>query len=250
VATHCCRRARNSLHYRFLTSVTERFLIRRPPFERRPETNTQRINHQIRIPQIRVIGPEGEQLGIMSPQEGRRIAEGHGLDLVEVAADARPPVCKILNYDKYRYEQSKRKSASKSDRVEVKIIRMRPRTDEHDLDTKLRKVKEFLAKGHKVKLEMAMRGRERAYIGRWVAQLNEIAAGLVEHGKVSSPARPDGRMVGLLIEPVLAPAAASPGTAASPAGETPQAAPASAPATAKAPVSAMKPRAPSAPPPR
>jgi translation initiation factor IF-3 len=154
-----------------------------------------------------VIGPEGEQLGIMTPQEGRRIAESHGLDLVEVAAEARPPVCKILNYDKYRYEQSKRKAASKSDRVEVKIIRMRPRTDDHDLDTKLKQVLKFLAKGHKVKLEMAMRGRERAYIGRWVAQLNEIAAGLAEHGKVTSPARPDGRMVGLLIEPLAAPAA-------------------------------------------
>src|SRR4051812_20499235 len=99
-----------------------RCLIRKPPFERRPDT--QRINHQIRIPKIRVIGPEGEQLGIMSPEEGRLIAEGHSLDLVEVAADARPPVCKILNYDKYRYEQSKKKSSAKSDRVELKTIRL------------------------------------------------------------------------------------------------------------------------------
>ncbi|RYF06607.1 MAG: translation initiation factor IF-3, partial [Deltaproteobacteria bacterium] len=121
------------------------------------------MNQHIRIPQVRVIGPEGEQLGVMSSDEGRRVATQHGLDLVEVASEARPPVCKILNYDKYRYEQAKRKAQSKTDRPELKTIRMRPRTDEHDLATKLKQVHKFLAKGSKVRLEMAMRGRERAY---------------------------------------------------------------------------------------
>ena len=116
----------------------------------------------------------------MSPEEGRRVAEGHGLDLVEVASDARPPVCKILNYDKYRYEQSKKKSASKSDRVEVKTIRLRPRTDEHDLETKTRQIIKFLGKGYKVKIEMAMRGRERSYMGRWVQQMKQIAGSLTQ----------------------------------------------------------------------
>lgn len=188
-------------------------MIRRPSFERRPETTT-RVNHQIRIPKVRVIGPEGEQLGIMSPEEGRRIAETRGLDLVEVAADARPPVCKILNYDKYRYEQSKKKTAAKAERVEMKTIRLRPATDDHDRDTKLRQVGKFLAKGNKVKLEMAMRGRERSYTYRWVQQLNEIVSHLGPQAKVISPPRAEGRFISMVLEPLAVatppPAAAAP----------------------------------------
>jgi translation initiation factor IF-3 len=172
-----------------------------------------------------VIGAEGEQLGIMSPEEGRRIAETSGLDLVEVAADARPPVCKILNYDKYRYEQSKKKAASKSDRVELKTIRLRPATDEHDRETKLKQVGKFLAKGNKVKLEMAMRGRERSYTYRWVQQLNEIASHLLTQAKIISPPRAEGRFISLVLEPlaVVVPVVAAPKPAAAP---SPAAAPA------------------------
>jgi translation initiation factor IF-3 len=177
-------------------------MIRGSPFERRPDT--QRINQHIRIAKIRVIGPEGEQLGVMTPEEGRKIARDHSLDLVEVASEARPPVCKILNYDRYRYEQAKKKTASKSDRVELKTIRMRPRTDEHDLTTKLKQVEKFLAKGNKVKLEMAMRGRERAYTGRWAAQLSEIAKHLSENAKITSMPRAEGRIISMMVEPVAA----------------------------------------------
>jgi len=195
-------------------------VIRRQSFERRPETNTTRINHHIRIAKVRVIGAEGEQLGIMSPEEGRRLAEARGLDLVEVAADARPPVCKILNYDKYRYEQSKKKTAAKAERVEMKTIRLRPATDEHDRDTKLRQVGKFLAKGNKVKLEMAMRGRERSYTYRWVQQLNEIVKHLTAQAKVISPPRAEGRFISLVLEPIALtppPAAAAAAVAAPPA---------------------------------
>ncbi len=138
----------------------------------------------------------------MSPDEGRKVAESHSLDLVEVASDARPPVCKILNYDKYRYEQAKKKTTNKSDRVELKTIRLRPRTDEHDLETKLKQVEKFLAKGNKVRLEMAMRGRERAYTGRWAAQLNDIAKHLSDNAKITSTPRAEGRIISMMVEPV------------------------------------------------
>ncbi len=178
-------------------------MIRGSPFERRPET--QRINQHIRIPRIRVIGHDGAQLGVMTPEEGRKLALQQGLDLVEVASEARPPVCKILNYDKYRYEQAKKKAAGKSDRAELKTIRMRPRTDEHDLETKLKQVEKFLARGSKVKLEMAMRGRERAYTGRWAAQLTDIAKHLSDQAKITSMPRAEGRIISMMVEPAVMP---------------------------------------------
>lgn len=119
-----------------------------------------------------MIDPNGEQLGVMSPDEGREHAKEFGLDLVEVAPNARPPVCKIMDYGKYKYEQSKKKSGSS--KSSSKTYRMRPNIGDHDLNTKLRKALSALEKGDQVRLVMRMRGRERAYPQRWVDKMNDI----------------------------------------------------------------------------
>lgn len=156
-----------------------------------------------------MISPDGEQLGIMTPEEGREKAEEFGLDLVEVAPKARPPVCRIMDYGKYQYEQSKKQSAARSSRVQLKTIQLRPNTDEHDLDVKLKRAKKFISGGNQVKFVMRMRGRERAYTDRWIEQLGE----LIEDFKVDYDAdvnvvsRPRGE--GWRIHAIVEPASSS-----------------------------------------
>ena len=117
----------------------------------------------------------------MTPEEGREKAEEFGLDLVEVAPKARPPVCRIMDFGKYQYEQSKKKSAARSSRVQLKTVQFRPNTDEHDLDVKLKRAKKFIDGGNQVKFVMRMRGRERAYSDRWVNRLAEIITDFQEN---------------------------------------------------------------------
>lgn len=122
-----------------------------------------RVNEKIRIAQIRVINDDGKMLGVMSPQEALVIAKQQGLDLVEIVADARPPVCKIIEYGKYKYEQSKKQPAKTSKKSRFKEIKFHPRIDEHDYQTKLKKIKEFLGKGSQVRIAVEFRGREMQY---------------------------------------------------------------------------------------
>ena len=163
-----------------------------------------RANRLIRAPQIRVIDPDGEQLGVMTPDDGREKAAEFGLDLVEVAPKAKPPVCKIMDYGKFKYQLSK-KSSSKSDRVEMKTFRMRPNIGEHDLDVKLRHARESLEKGDQVKLIMRMRGRERAFAQRWVERLDEIIELLFERVEreiaVTQAPKSEGRQIAAVVEP-------------------------------------------------
>lgn len=174
---------------------------RRPQRPVKGPTSEYRVNYQIRIPQIRVIGPDGDQLGIMSPDEARAIAKENDLDLVEVAPKAKPPVCRIMDYGKFRYELSKKASASKSSRVELKTLRMRPKTDQHDLETLIRKARGFLEKGDRVKFVMRMRGREQAHTGLWINKLNEIVAELKDVAIVTQTPRIEGRMITATVEP-------------------------------------------------
>ncbi len=167
-----------------------------------PEAPSHRINHRIRISPIRVIDEDGTALGIMSADEGRTAASERNLDLVEVSPNVRPPVCRIMDYGKYRYEQSKKKAANRSARVSIKTVQLRPKTDDHDLQTKLRKAEEFLADGNPVRLVMRMRGRERAYTERWVSALNEVIEGIDHEIVVKAPSRPEGRSITALVEPV------------------------------------------------
>ena len=140
----------------------------------------------------------------MSAEEGREKAEEFGLDLVEVAPNAHPPVCRIMDYGKFKYQQSKKKS-SKSDNVQLKSFRMRPNTGDHDLEVKLRQASEALDDGNQVRFILRMRGRERAFTDRWVEQLGEIIEDLREsidrEIKVVQAPKNEGRQISALIEP-------------------------------------------------
>lgn len=179
--------------------MSRRRFIARPPRTNRPH----RVNRQIRISPVRVIDAEGKQLGVMSADEGRQVAREAGLDLVEMAPEARPPVCRVMDYGRYRYEQSKRKKAMKSQKNDLKTLQLRPRIEEHDLDTKLRKASGFLEEGHPVKVVMRMRGRERATIPRWMDRLRNIVGQLTqdESGRVKQAPRVEGRDLVAMVEP-------------------------------------------------
>ncbi len=160
-----------------------------------------RINHQIRIPEVRVIDAEGGQLGIVPTDQARRMAEEKGLDLVEVAPDARPPVCKIMDYGKFRYTLKKKEhdAKRKTHTTQLKEIRLRPKIDKHDRDFKTNQAKGFLAEGHKVQFNMLFRGREMAHqeVGREV--MNGIMKDLAEFSKVERPPTMEGKRMTLLL---------------------------------------------------
>jgi translation initiation factor IF-3 len=141
------------------------------------------INWDIRAPEVRVIDPEGKQMGILAVKEAIRIAEERGLDLVEVAPNSQPPVCRIMNYGKYKYQQSKRTQEARKHQtvIHIKEVKVRPRTEEHDFQFKLRHVKRFLDEGNKVKISILFRGREIAHpefgkemLNRFVEELKDI----------------------------------------------------------------------------
>jgi translation initiation factor IF-3 len=141
------------------------------------------INWDIRAPEVRVIDPEGKQMGILAVKEAIRIAEERGLDLVEVAPNSQPPVCRIMNYGKYKYQQSKRTQEARKHQtvIHIKEVKVRPRTEEHDFQFKLRHVKHFLDEGNKVKISILFRGREIAHpefgkemLNRFVEELKDI----------------------------------------------------------------------------
>ena len=141
----------------------------------------------------------------MSADEGREKAEEHDLDLVEVAPEADPPVCKIMDFGKFKYEQSKKKQANKSDNVSLKEIRIRPKTGEHDLNTKLDQAEGFIEDGNQVRLVMQMRGRERKYTDRWRDKLADIIADIQDdvdrEVKVVSKPESQGWRITATIEP-------------------------------------------------
>ncbi len=161
-----------------------------------------RINHRIRISPIRVIDENGEQLGVVETHVAQALATERGLDLVEVAPNVRPPVCRIMSYGQFRYEQQKRKKAqAKNAAPELKVVQVRPKTDRHDLETKLGHARSFLEKGHRVRLVMRMRGRENAYGDRWVEHLREIAQSLKDVGEVIGAPSAEGRAIALTLQP-------------------------------------------------
>lgn len=172
----------------------------------KPIVDKTRINEQIRVPQVRVIDDEGEQLGIMRPEEALRIAEGKGLDLVEVAPNAQPPVCRMIDYGKYRYQQSKRLKEAKKNQhvVTVKEIKYRPKISDHDFDFKTNHVKEFLDDGNKVKLTIMFRGREMAHpefgkdlLQRVLDEVEEHASDIPDLART----RLEGRNMSIVISP-------------------------------------------------
>jgi len=167
-----------------------------------PDRPEHRVNHRIRFPTIRVVAEDGSVIGVMTPDEGRALAREQGLDLVEVAPRARPPVCRILDYGKFKYERSKAESKSKSSKPSVKTVKLRPKTDDHDLETKLGRARKFLKRGDKVRLVMRMRGRERAYPQRWVQMMREhFDEHLSDLATVTDRPSAQGRAISMLVEP-------------------------------------------------
>ncbi|MFH1645829.1 MAG: translation initiation factor IF-3 [Candidatus Omnitrophota bacterium] len=161
------------------------------------------MNEQIRIREIRLIGAEGEQLGIMSPQEGMRIAQDASMDLVEVAPNVRPPVCRIMDYSKYKYDQEKREKESRKRQhiVKLKEIRYKPRIEEHDYDTKLGRIKDFIKKGYKVKISMMFRGREMAHLEIGKVILDRVISDISDVAEPEKMPKREGRFMNMVLTP-------------------------------------------------
>lgn len=153
----------------------------------------------IRAAEIRVIGGEGEQLGVMTPEDAIRQAEEAGLDLVEVAPGSRPPVCRIMDYGRYKYEQKKKAGKGRGHAASLKEVKLRPRTDQHDLDFKLKNARRFLLDGDKVKVTVMYRGREMVHreIGR--KQLDRVVELLGDMATVENPPRMEGRFLSMIL---------------------------------------------------
>ena len=159
------------------------------------------INEQIRDKEVRVIGEDGEQLGIMSSRDAQKLADEAGLDLVKIAPTAKPPVCKIVDYGKYRYEQArKEKEAKKKQKtIEIKEIRLSPNIDTNDLNTKVNAAKKFITKGDKVKVTLRFRGREMAHMASSKHIPDDFAEALADIAVVEKPAKVEGRSMTLIL---------------------------------------------------
>lgn len=162
-----------------------------------------RVNRRIRVPEIRVIGEDGEQLGIMPTIQALRRAESINLDLVEVQPRAKPPVCKIMDYGKYKYEQSRKlaESKKKQQQIELKEVKFRPKTGDHDFDVKVKNLKRFLEKGNKGKVTVMFRGREIVHpdIGR--EMLNRVIQALGDEAIIEQNPRLEGRQMVMIVAP-------------------------------------------------
>lgn len=162
------------------------------------------MNEDIRHDQVRLIGSDGSQLGVMSSREALGKAEEEGLDLVEISDASDPPVCRIMNYDKFRYEQSKKQAEARKRQtvVEVKEIKFRPKTEEHDLNFKIKNIKKFLANKNKVKITLRFRGREIVYAHSQGAEvLNKIAEALGEDAVIVQSPTMEGRQMVMFVAP-------------------------------------------------
>ncbi|WP_328586674.1 translation initiation factor IF-3 [Roseovarius atlanticus] len=178
--------------------------IARRPHNAPPTRDTgPRINEKIRVPEIRLIGADGENVGVVTPERAMGMAEEAGLDLVEISPNANPPVCKIMDYGKYKYEQQKRESEARKKQkvIEVKEVKFRPNTDTHDYDVKMRNVFRFLENGDKVKITLRFRGREMAHQDLGRELLQRVAEDIKEIGKVENMPKMEGRQMIMIIAP-------------------------------------------------
>jgi translation initiation factor IF-3 len=161
------------------------------------------VNERIRVPQVRVIGDEGEQVGVLATRDALEMARAKGLDLVEVAANVRPPVCRILDYGKYKYEQNRRarKAKKKQHQMQLKEVKMRPKIEEHDYGFKVQHAREFLEERDKVKLTVMFRGREMAHPELGHRLIQKVIAALDDIALVESTPRSEGRTLTAVLSP-------------------------------------------------
>ena len=162
-----------------------------------------RLNHRIRVPEVRVVDDEGNQLGVMETRQALALAREQGLDLVEVAPTAQPPVCRILDYGKFKYDTSKKQKEAKkkAHTVDVKGIRMRYGTEAHDMEYRLKDARRFLEEGNKVQVTLIFRGREVSHPEIAKAQLDKMTTALADIAQVERPPVMEGRRMTLLLAP-------------------------------------------------
>ena len=161
-----------------------------------------RRNERIRAPKIRVIGPDGAQIGVMSPYDALGIARKLGLDLLEVSPNTEPPVCRILDYGKYMYEESKKQKSHKATAPKLKEVKLRPMIDTHDFMTKLRNAERFLFAGNKLKITLMMRGREMEYKDKAFETVKRCISELAHVGVKDSEPKLAGRNIGVTMSPL------------------------------------------------
>jgi translation initiation factor IF-3 len=174
-----------------------------PAAPQAPAREGPRINDEIRVPQVRLIDDAGEMIGVMSAREALIRAYDVGLDLVEISPNAVPPVCKILDYGKYKYEQQKKANEARKKQkvVEIKEIKVRPNIDDHDYDVKMKQMKNFIGEGDKVKVTLRFRGREMAHQELGVKVLERIRSDLTELVKVEQMPKLENRQMVMVIAP-------------------------------------------------
>lgn len=162
-----------------------------------------RINEQIRVNKVRLIGANGDQLGIVNIGDAQKQADDLGLDLVEISPNADPPVCKILDYGKFKYEQQKKANEARKKQkvIDTKEVKIRPTIEEHDYQVKLRNARGFLEEGDKVKVTLRFRGREMAHLGLGMEVLNRFKKDLADIGKVEAEPKMEGKQAMMLIGP-------------------------------------------------
>lgn len=162
------------------------------------------INDEIQIPEVRVVGPEGEQLGIMKIEDARKYAYGHGVDLVLIAPTAVPPVCRAMDYGKYRFERMKKEKEAKKKQqiIKIKEVQLSCRIDKHDFDTRVRAAVKFLQGGDKVKVVIRFKGREMSHMDIGKEVMDQFEAACAEFGTAEKKAIVEGRNMTLMLAPV------------------------------------------------
>ena len=163
-----------------------------------------RRNDQIRVREVRLISAEGEQLGIVERNEALQMARDAGMDLVEVAATAVPPVCRIMDYGKFKYEEQKKKQEAKKRQtvIQIKEIKLRPKTDEHDYQTKVNHIRRFIEEGDRCKVTIFFRGREIVHKDRGQTMLDRVVEDTKDVAKVEQEARSEGRTLFMMLTPL------------------------------------------------
>mgnify|MGYP005675587681 FL=1 len=188
----------------FLNNIRIKNIARRPHNAPPSRETGPRVNNAILSHELRLIGAEGENVGVVTPVRAMQLADDAGLDLVEISPNASPPVCKIMDFGKYKYEQQKRESEARKKQkiIEVKEIKFRPGTDTHDYEVKMRNVYKFLENGDKVKITLRFRGREMAHLSLGRELLERIGEDVLEYGKVENMPKMEGRQMTMMIGPL------------------------------------------------
>lgn len=187
----------------------------RPRFSRGPiptfNKDEHRINERIRVPQVRLIDEKGEQVGIVPTQEALQMARERGLDLMEISPNAQPPVCKICDYGKFKYEKKKKDHIAKKKQtvIKVKEVQLRPQTDQHDLDYKFKNVRQFLIDGDKAKICIMFRGREITYVDQGFKMMKQLQEMVADVATVEAAPKLEGKRLIMVLSPGAAPKAAA-----------------------------------------